>query len=493
MKKLIYLVLLCAIPLTLFAQKEQLIKSDQIYLTFEEENLKFFEKKNFDGRENLDTELQTFFIKKNHQNIFINWLNPLKYKVKWDNSIIQDNRDVIINDFLKLLTAQFNIREEENTSNSEDVDNENMKFSSLVNTISNNDLEKIQSPELISLLLTLNEYRGKIKKTDRPILQNTFKELILIEQFYPYDLINNLEKAFTELYNITDSNLVQGEITNKRNLISNFKNQIENVDAIIHTQSLTKGTISDSEINNSLLSKHVKNSVTSYRTKKENEILDLKTLITKLEDILTLMESSINNESDSHKNFFNSNNIAFVDGKMIEASIYITKYKYNDTNKDFTEDKTVFNSKILFKKYDLISPSVGTGIFYSNTKLTGYGISTNDSDELIVAEDTIESNQAITALFLNLNFDINSRYLSPLLQLGIDPTKKRPFLLFGIGLSIPSSRFSISGGPIWTWSPSLNDLNVGDKIDSSIILENDIEYKFNAKPKGWYLGLQYSL
>lgn len=70
--------------------------------------------------------------------------------------------------------------------------------------------------------------------------------------------------------------------------------------------------------------------------------------------------------------------------------------------------------------------------------------------------------------------------------------KKRPFLLLGGGFSIPSARIALSGGPIWTWNPSLDKLSVGQTISSTTDLENDIEYKFDIEPKGWYLGIQYN-
>jgi hypothetical protein len=135
--------------------------------------------------------------------------------------------------------------------------------------------------------------------------------------------------------------------------------------------------------------------------------------------------------------------------------------------------------------------AVSAGIFYSQATLKGFGVSTNNN-QMSVTEDNIDKNTAVTATFLNLCFNLGSRYFSPLFQWGIDPTKKHPYLLAGVGFSIPAAKFAISGGPLWTWDASLNKLSVGSTVLSTTDLDKDIKYKFYGKPKGWYLGLQFN-
>src|SRR5690606_11825787 len=40
-------------------------------------------------------------------NIYLKWINPLKYKLTWKDSTYIDERDKAINDFINLLVAQF--------------------------------------------------------------------------------------------------------------------------------------------------------------------------------------------------------------------------------------------------------------------------------------------------------------------------------------------------------------------------------------------------
>ena len=179
-------------------------------------------------------------------------------------------------------------------------------------------------------------------------------------------------------------------------------------------------------------------------------------------------------------------------GKSIKVKISLSPRELSKDDLSLKDKAKIKEHDILIQKYDFITPKVGTGLFYSSATLNGFGVSTNDQDELIVTKDDIERNTAVTGVFLNLNFDINSQFLSPLLQIGVDPTKERPYLLLGGGFSIPVSNFAISAGPIWTWEAELNNLSLDDVVSSTSVLEEDVSYKFQTKPRGFYLGLNYS-
>src|SRR5690606_4204682 len=50
----------------------------------------------------------TFSLKNDNScNIYLKWINPLKYKLTWKDSTYIDERDKAINDFINLLVAQF--------------------------------------------------------------------------------------------------------------------------------------------------------------------------------------------------------------------------------------------------------------------------------------------------------------------------------------------------------------------------------------------------
>lgn len=140
-----------------------------------------------------------------------------------------------------------------------------------------------------------------------------------------------------------------------------------------------------------------------------------------------------------------------------------------------------------FRRFDPVTIFVSAGAFWGTTTLKGFGV---DKDMKVV-EDDIQKDNFVAATFLNFSF-APSRFISPLFQIGIDPTKKRPFMLLGGGFAVPVARLAPTAGGLWTWQPTLKDLHVDQVVESTIQLEKDVTYKFSGKPQGWYLGILYN-
>lgn len=216
----------------------------------------------------------------------------------------------------------------------------------------------------------------------------------------------------------------------------------------------------------------------------------------KLTELLKLycgqIEASLKNENPDFENHFFVKTISIPKSKSVEVTISMSPRELKTD--DFTlNEKAVSQSyTFLIQRYDFIRPKVAAGIFYSSATLNGYNTTANGENELVVTENDIDKNTAVTGVFLNLNFDIGSQFLEPLIQIGVDPTKDKPYLLAGAGFAIPVSKFSISGGPIWTWEAQLDKLKVDDVVASESVLKDDIKYEFQAKPRGFYLGLNYT-
>lgn len=189
-------------------------------------------------------------------------------------------------------------------------------------------------------------------------------------------------------------------------------------------------------------------------------------------------------------NHYRIKTVTLPKSKSIRLAIKLAERKLRD---DFTlDDKTgISEYEVLVQKYDFITPKVSSGLFYSSITLNGYSTEENQAGDKVIVENDLEKDTAVTGIFLNLNFDIGTSYLAPLLQIGVDPTKDKPYLLLGGGFSI-AEHFSITAGPVWTWEPQLTKLAVGQVVSSDGVVEDDIEYKFKTSPKGFYLGLNYN-
>lgn len=424
--------------------------------------------------------------KDNQINLYLKWINPLKYKLTWKDSTLIDGRDKAITDFISLLVGQFG----------SSVSNLNLPPANLssqkVNATDSTEITGLDfsDKDLLLLLIHLRSNQTHLKPSEIRNLNNFFATLKSVDKLVSEDVSKKATEIYLALYNfkdINDYNEKEKGFAKQSKSVSNIEGDLTNI------ESIRKG-IADKlkgiSIGDEMLKSYFGAILTSYLEKSLTKLNADKKIIEKLKPILKIVENSTANESSKQKGFFKIKVAEFDNGKKLETVLTISEYEFKKETADFSKKSDILNQKFEFLKYDIFDVSVSTGLFYGNTTLRGYGVSNNGTN-FIVTEDDINKNTAVTAVFLNFNFK-TSRYFSPLLQIGIDPTKKRPFMLLGTGFSIPVERLAISGGPIWTWNQSLDKLSIGQTITSTTDLDNDITYKFDVAPKGWYIGIQYN-
>lgn len=167
-----------------------------------------------------------------------------------------------------------------------------------------------------------------------------------------------------------------------------------------------------------------------------------------------------------------------------------------------TLEKAVFNTQdfslsyasginfvLHVRRYQRIIPSVSTGLFYSSLAFNRFGTATNAAGQTIVSAAEPNDNPVLSAAHLNLFFN-SSRDIVWLGQVGVGPSKEKPVFLLGGGAYYKG--FQLSLGAIWTWQPRLNSLEIGDVVTGTSDIENDIRFKFDAKPR-FYIGLSINL
>ncbi|MDD2983739.1 MAG: hypothetical protein PHQ74_10160 [Crocinitomicaceae bacterium] len=428
--------------------------------------------------------------KDNQINLYFKWINPLKYKLSWKDSISTDERDKAIKDFVSLLVGQFGTP----------VSSQNQQgvAQNVVEKVNEKDTLNIldcsfTDKDLLLLLIHLKDNQNKLNNSKDGEIYNLNKFFTLVENFDKRNSENietKASKVYSTLFDfkdITDYNNPEKGLAAQLKIVSDIEANFLIVDDLKKSVSETLKNLS---ISNALLKSYINAVLTSYLEKSLTKFNSDKKIIEKLKPILKIVENSTANESSKQKGYYKIRSVEFDNGEKLETVLTISEYEFKKESSDFSKKSDLLNQKFEFRKYDIFDVSVSTGIFYGNTTLKGFGVA-NDGTNFTVTEDDINKNTAVTAVFLNFNFK-TSRYFSPLFQLGIDPTKKRPFMLLGTGFSIPVARIAISGGPIWTWNQSLDKLSVGQTITSTTDLDKDISYKFDAVPKGWYIGIQYN-
>lgn len=453
-------------------------KKEVIYMNIDNNNLEFF----IDNNNNENDSRKNVNSKENHINLYLKWANPLRYKLTWKDSILDDERDKLINDFVSMLVGQFGSSVTDlNIAKSQLTDNNDLNENEEIRGVDFSD------KDLLLLLVHLRANQRVFVGNEIESLNDFFKQLKTFDNGININVSDEANNIYLALFNMKNFNDYEKNYQLHKDLLETISDRLSSFDKDIKILSdgFKKLSISDT-----LLKSYTDAVLKAYFERSMDKLKNDKKIIEKLKSIFNIIDSSIVNPSSKHSGYFKIRSVDFDNGNKLETVLLISEYEFKKETSEFSKKSEILNKKFVFKKYDFFDISVSTGLFFGNTTLRGYGVS-NDGTTFTVTEDDINNNSAVAAIFLNFNFK-TSRYFSPLFQLGVDPTKKRPFMLVGTGFSIPVAKLAISGGPIWTWNQSLKSLKVGETITSTTELEKDISYKFDASPKGWYIGIQYN-
>ena len=453
------------------AQTTRISKSENFYLTINEDDNYIVKNVNYSDNTEILYKDHTINVKRNSLDIYLNWINPLKFKLLLKDSIINDVR---VEEIKKFFTENVSGLAGGNSFIRPGAGQSQVFQCATINA---------QNPVSKLIPTIFNSFSGSFGSDSE--LCNIWQ---LATETLALQIIENedkIKKQITSIYNADNSTDAKKEYDAAIKTIKKFSDNTDKTIAKLYTLNESAEKISSSSKVNlklEILKIHKANSDSFKNSKKLIELLKLYCI---------QIKASLEKKSNDLTNHFRIKNLSLKQSKSISVNISLTK---RELKKDFSiADKSLVKSfKLLVQRYDFITPKIASGLFYSSATLNGFGVSTNTEGELVVTKDDVEKNTALTGVFLNLNMDIGSQFLQPLLQIGVDPTKEKPYLLFGGGISIPVSNFSITGGPIWTWEPELNNLKVDDTVISTSLLEEDLEYKFQTSPRGFYLGLNYS-
>lgn len=484
------------IALTASAQEKKRTQRDviddkRIYLFLDEKSktVKYFVTKDgIDGNAKLSENDVFSMQRSNSCNIFFKWMNPLKYRIAFKDTVYTSPSDVVVNDFIRTYlgalgatgttAAKKSLGDVVSTATTKA---DNAKTGADIIT----EKTPFENKELNLLLLQL--LSAKLEPGDAKVINDLLEKLHDLEKEQIIDNAGSIKKDFDNLVAITDYRKVKETGTNiETKITNNYEVNLTKVD-----EQQKELTTYKFEISNKPMEAFTIITLKDYLKIVLAKISSDKQLIQKLRGVLEIVNASVSGtENEKEQGYFQVKTIDFNDDQNFETAFTVSKYELNNENYEVAKKEELTTGRMIFEKFDPIKISVSTGIFYANFTLNSFGVAQGSSG-FTVTENDIKSSTAIPAAFLNLRFDMGSRSFLPILQFGADPTKKSPFLLVGGGFAIPRSKFAITGGPIWTWNQSLAKLTVGGSVASTTDLEKDIKYEFRSSPKGWYLGFQF--
>jgi hypothetical protein len=496
--RLVFIYVLFLLNGTANAQKSlqeqgERINSKSIFLKTEGNSVRFFtQATGEDNAEPIGSE-KLLALKGNFANVYFKWLNPLKYTIQWKDSLYDDPAEQRLREFTTIIARQMGVPDvkDQNKANDE-LKTEKIKASAIAdkkNLAKDLDIpvEGFASPELSQLFLLITLSGKEISISDVALLNSLIPQLADLDQRNNSSILKWTEAELKRLLELKESVTAIAAVKEAKETIEGHKNAFA---TFIKQQETIISAVSKITLSNKLLNSVLKTYVQLFIDKTNATLQQNKEAKTKLEEILSIFDKSFEIRSD-RDGYFKVREVSFANGQILQTGISIIENTYDQKTNEVKKGNSISSATMVFRKYDPVTISVSTGIFYASTSIKKIGVAPA-GDKFTVVEETQSSSSAVTALFANLNIGLGSRYLSPLIQLGIDPTKPSPFLLLGGGFSIPAVRFSITAGGVWTWQQSLNKLALNQEISSSAELEKDIKSVFQINPKGWYIGVQYN-
>ena len=416
--------------------------------------------------------------------VYINWLNPLRYRVTWSEEYSVDPRDLIVQDFFSAALSQIGLQAGLSTQ---------PQAAPGASIGMHPSFKKSWSGAGQKLGIVLETHTSGVnswEQENKVALESIEQSLKAIETQPVKNMSKEILVIFKELFEV-------GRKEGCKKTISKAKKWINNSTTYLQTteQQLIafQGQVNSIKVSADVQQRMLIMQLNDYATSTSALINSTRVLVAKLVKIVEFMEVSANTysvELDGIE-YVLSKNVAFDNGQILNTTVSITHKELDEERLEIrTTDKT-HSAQVRFERKENVRVFASAGLFYGTTALKQFGVGTGSKGEMIVTETTSDEGSPVTAAFLNFEFEV-SRYFAPVIQFGIDPTKTRPFFLAGAGISIPAASIALTAGPLWTWKPELTKLEVGGPVESTSVLQEDISYKFSTKPKGWYLGIQYN-
>ncbi len=496
MKKSIILLLCLAMAITTSAQKKLRIKGTlvtkrNIHFVFSGGTLEYFvPEMGMDSRGPIKVS-KPFALKDNYANLYFEWKNPLRFKYAWTDSVYDDPDNTKARDFLTSFIGSFgtDITSINKTKGASDGEIEKAGKAPKCKSGKSIDLSNsFYDVNLTTVLLMARMDQCNLTNEEIDAINYLIKDLITLDAEHSNNIAGKVEEHFSTLYGIEKMQEVDGKTADIESEIVKYNKSQEKEKAAQEAVllGLKKLTIEDAALNTIL-----KNGVSQFVERTSAKMRSDKALIAKLKPLITELRNSTKDASRDFPGFVRIRSIDLEDGKEAAVTLLLTEYKYDEEKKELVKSADPAKTTMIFTNYDRVAVSVSTGLFYGSTKLTGFGVKPSGEGFEVVRDD-IEKSSPVTAAFLNFNVSLGSQWISPLIQIGMDPTKKRPMMLLGGGFSVPAGRIALSAGGIWTWDQKLNKLAEGQKITKTTELEADVKYSFDMSPKGWYIGIQYN-
>lgn len=531
----------CFLLQCLFAQNAALnmIEAEVIDQKKGNENLYFFIEKGETG--NLSTRYflnkqksedhmtlpkeYTFSLKRGRVNLFHRWMNPLTNNLITQDSVFDDPYTAEINTFFELVRAQFLLGNpfqavEAFTESSATADqqaggkqadaegqstgpkiSESVAFTRLLSSFQNHDIRQwlfnVGTLER-SILIVKNKGSYGLEPAFGPLISG----LRRVDTMLSYPDTAALKKYAKTLLAIEDYEELQKDNGRFAKIKSDVRRKKEQmVKDELFRKELNNLTIGQLTYQDSTALNMVSLYTASLLRELEVDVKESNRIRKKqlelLEKFIDVLEKSVKVDGikilDIEGVIYNFTKEVNLDrSKASQLQIFHQKAIFNTATEKFDKkDKTLLSSLTMYR-YRAFVPGYALGIHYSPLKINRFGTGTDSLGQMVVQAVEEGGGSAILSGMLNMYWNIHATDVIPMFQLGVDPTKDRPFFLLGGGFALFEGNISVSGGAIWGWSQILDDLEVGDLVSGSAQVQENTRFRFEVEPRP-YVGMQINI
>lgn len=416
-------------------------------------------------RYNILENKQLFQVKGNSFHIRMKYVNPLHYQITSNSRSIDDEifkaSDKYITDAISFFST---ISKGGKPGQMEVEPPKNLTF-------------KTSDPAVFDIYVRLRTHmEGDITQD----LLNTLMNINVKEAFETS--MDSVRSNFQRLYNITEFLQVSKAIKiNESNMVRINKKLSEVSDSILFFEEKLEKIIKDK---NDFKFQYIQIGILNLKEKLEkakNEIEEAKVKYAKVKSIFETTKAT--NEELIISDLKISREKSFYEVDILVKKIYFDFEKLTMSVKD----EKLYT--LIVRKFHRFIPSVSTGAIYSSLLFKTFGTDKNALGETIVSESVEELDPLNFGTYLNLNIQ-NRSEITPLIQFGVSTTKNKPALMLGLGATYRD--ISLSVGGLWTWTPKLNTLSVGQIVSGTTQIDDDIKYSFRDKPF-LYLGVSFNI
>lgn len=453
-----------------FAESE-IVKSHIVLAISADSLLNYIVDDNPLTRYNILENKQLFLAKGNHFHIRMKYVNPLHYQISSSKRSLDDElfkaTDKYLSDVISFL-IEINKSTSPNASSHPDGVTDSIFFErsdpSVLDIYARMKISVV-SNELFDLLVILKDIN----------VQEAFQESI-----------DTIRSSFQRLYNITQYSEVAKVLkTNESNMHKlNVKFSVIKDSIDVFEKRLKETLEKNGKDKKSFEFQYIRIGILNLREKLNKAQIETEETRVKYEKVKMLFESTkaINEE------------LVILDIKisrekiLYEVDILIKKIDFNFEKLTLSERyEKLYTLKV--RKFHRIIPSVSTGAIYSSLIFKTFGTNKNALGETIVGEAEEEIDPLNFGTYLNLHI-INRSEITPLVQFGVSTTRNKPALMLGLGTTYRDITLSLGG--LWTWTPKLKTLSVGQIVSGTTQIDNDIKYSFRDKPY-FYIGLSFNI